>query len=141
MPSTGSIELRRRLASAGSLLLLGCLLLGQFAATTHEYAALHATCPRHGELIEVDGPGRFAASLSADTRSQVSTLDDESSQTRHQHCLFVSSRGSHKNFRIVGLAASALSAAAQWTSATATDLVHPLLALYLTAPKHSPPAA
>ncbi len=141
MRSPGQHGPHRKLASAGSLLLLACLLFGQFAATTHEYAALHATCPKHGELIEVDGQGGLAASFSADTRRQVSTLDDESGQTRHQHCLFVSSRGSQKNFRIVGLAASSLSTAAQWASATATDAAHPALALYLTAPKHSPPAA
>jgi len=141
MRSPGQHGLNRSLASAGSLLLLAGLLFGQFAATTHEYATLHATCPRHGELIEVDGQGRFAAFLSADTRSQVSTLDEKSSQTQHQHCLFVSSRRSQKNFRVVGPVASSLSAAANWTPVTFTKVFPASLALYLAAPKHSPPAA
>lgn len=117
------------------------MVVGQFVATTHEFAALHATCLRHGELIEVDGQARLAASLSADTRSQVSTVKEDGSQTQHQHCLFVSSRRSQKNFRIVGPAAASLSAAAQWTSGPAADILRPTLAVYLTAPKNSPPAA
>jgi len=142
MRSPGHHGPHRSLASAGSLLLLACLLFGQFAATTHEYAALHATCSRHGEPIEVDSQRPFAAaSASADTRSQVSTLGEESSQTQHQHCLFVSPRGSQKNFKAVGPVASSLSAAAHWAPAASGEALRASLALYLTAPKHSPPAA
>ncbi|MGH9509382.1 MAG: hypothetical protein ACRD2Q_04025 [Terriglobales bacterium] len=140
---TGRTSLRRKLAAAGSLLLLASLLAGQFVATTHEFTARHATCPRHGELIDLDAQGSFPAAQAAstDTSTQVSDQTVESGQTQHQHCLFVSSRGSQKSFRVVGPATSSHSAATHWTTAAAADLLHPALALYLTAPKHSPPAA
>jgi hypothetical protein len=143
MPSPDHNGLHRRLTSAGSLLLLACLLLSQFAATTHEYAVRHATCPRHGELIDVVGRGSWsaAAAESADTSTQVATRGEEDGQTRHQHCLFVSSRGSQKNFRLVGPAASTVSAALNWVPSASPDALHPALAVYLTAPKHSPPAS
>ncbi|MGH9577553.1 MAG: hypothetical protein ACRD24_04475 [Terriglobales bacterium] len=143
MLSTGRTSLRPRLAAAGSLLVLASLLVGQFVATTHEFTARHATCPRHGELIDLDAQDSFpgARAASPDTSLYLSTQNGESSQTQHQHCLFVSSRGSQKSFRVVGPAASSHSAATHWTTAAAADLLHPALALYLTAPKHSPPAA
>ncbi len=142
MLSPGRSALGGRLSSAGSLLLLACLLFGQFVATTHEFTALHAACARHGELIEVESQRPFAAaSVSADTRSQVSALGEESSPTQHQHCLFVSSRGSQKNFKVVGPVASSRSAAAHWAPSASGEVLRPSLALYLTAPKHSPPAA
>ncbi|MCI0356218.1 MAG: hypothetical protein L0099_14440 [Acidobacteria bacterium] len=137
------MALRRGLASTGSLLLLASLLVGQFLATTHEFTARHATCSRHGEVMDVEARGSFlrAGAAPTHTSTQLSTLNQESSQTQHQHCLFVSSRGSQKNFRIVGPADYSRSAAAHWMSATSADALHPSRALYLTAPKHSPPAA
>ncbi len=135
------MTLRRGLASTGLLLLLASLLVGQFMATTHEFTARHATCPRHGEVIDLDARSTLSGAASADPSTQVSTQGGESSQTPHQHCLFVSSRGSQKNFRIVGPAVSSHSAAAHWTSVASADTLHPPFALYLTAPKHSPPAA
>ena len=141
MLSRGQKTLSRRLASAGSLLLLGALLIGQFMATTHEFTARHTTCPRHGEVIDVDSRSSSLGAATGDTSTQLSTPNLEGSQSQHQHCLFVSSRGSHKSFRVVGPADSSLSAAAHWTSPRSTDALHPALALYLTAPKHSPPTA
>ncbi|MGH9556344.1 MAG: hypothetical protein ACRD2Y_11035, partial [Terriglobales bacterium] len=123
--------------------LLAFLLFGQLVATTHEYAVRHAACPRHGELIDVESRGWFSASgpTSAQTSTQASTPDEEGSQTRHQHCLFVSSRGDQKNFRLVGPAASTVSAATHWAPSASADAPRPALTLYLTAPKHSPPTA
>jgi len=136
------MTLRRGLASTGLLLLLASLLVGQFVATTHEFTARHATCPRHGEVIDLEARSSVAgAAESTDTSPQLSTPNPESSQTQHQHCLFVSSRGSHKSFRVVGPVASSHSTASQWASTTGSDTLHPGLAIYLTAPKHSPPTA
>lgn len=135
------MTLRRGLASTGLLLLLASLLVGQFMATTHEFTARHATCPKHGEVIDLDSRASSLGAANKNTSTQLSTPSQEDSPTQHQHCLFVSSRGGHKSFRVVGPAESSLSTAAQWTSTSFTNAKHPSLAVYLTAPKHSPPAA
>ena len=132
---------RRGMASTGLLLLLASLLVGQFMATTHEFTARHVTCPRHGEVIDVDARGVSSVTAPADPATQLSAQPEDTSQTQHQHCLFVSSRGSQKGFRIVGPATASQSGAAHWTSVALADTLHPPIAVYLTAPKHSPPSA
>ncbi len=131
------------LLRTGALLLLACLLAGQFAATTHEFTALHAVCPRHGDLLEIDGWERpvAAASTSADPQHRMSLAGWENSQTRHQHCLFVFTRGNQKNLRLIGWVAASLTAALHWAPAAFSGVLHPALAVYRTAPKNSPPAA
>jgi hypothetical protein len=139
MRCAGRKTLAGRLAAGGVLLLLASLLVGQFVATTHELTALHATCPRHGEVIDLDSRHARTGVAPADSTTQVSAPGEEGSQSQHQHCLFVSSRGSQKTFRIVGPVPSSASADAHWAPGASLDGLHPLLAVYRNAPKHSPP--
>jgi hypothetical protein len=128
-------------ANATLLLVLGSLLFTQFSATTHQLAVQHATCPQHGEVVDIAVSAAATQSTQAGQPSHFSQTYDSSNQTPHQHCPFVSSRVSHKIFKLQPLNAAQLPAPAAQIEDPVARAPHNTAAVYLTAPKHSPPAA
>ncbi len=142
MPYPPPNGLRKRLAAIGMALLITCLLSSQFVAANHELTVRHATCPQHGELIDVERQDTSAAAVSSvELPTQVATQRAAGNQTHHQHCLFVSSRGNHKGFRVAGPAVASIIPVAHLTHSRYSAGPRLSLAIYLTAPKHSPPSA
>jgi hypothetical protein len=136
-----SRTLKKLGANATLLLVLWSLLFSQFSATTHQLAVQHATCPQHGEVVDVAASAAGPKSPQAATTNRFSGTYDSSNQTPHQHCPFVSSRVSHKIFKLQPLNAAQLPAPAAQIEDPVARAPHNTAAVYLTAPKHSPPAA
>ncbi|HXE91096.1 MAG TPA: hypothetical protein VNK82_09055 [Terriglobales bacterium] len=130
---------RRRQPALFLVLLIVCLLGSQLVATTHELAVRHATCPQHGELIDVEG-GKAVAEPASEVARQVTTSQVGDTQIHHQHCLFVSSRGNHKGFGVAGPAVAAIAPLAHSARSAYNAVPVPSVVVYLTAPKHSPPS-
>jgi hypothetical protein len=140
MPHTSKSRTRRTLTGNGILLFVLCsLLVSQFAATSHELAVRHATCLQHGELVEVDASSGVVDSPAAQT--QLSATIVGGTQTQHQHCAFVFSRVGHKIFRLQPAHSVELPMQGEQACCSLTEHRQLSRALYLTAPKHSPPSA
>jgi hypothetical protein len=124
------------------VLLLAALLFVQFSATNHDLTTRHAICPQHGEVVDLDGGDAAQnASTVAPQTTQLSGIRDSSSERHHQHCLFVSSRGIRNIFKVTKPQGIQLAKTAQHVVRARAELPHPSGALYLSAPKHSPPSA
>lgn len=135
-------RLPRSLAAAGlALLLLGSILSTQFAATNHELTTLHAICPQHGELLDVDDQGPATAGSVATSSDSRFGLSGTPALGHHQHCLFVSSRGNRSIFKLSKPQVEPL-AKPREVVVSARAESHPVsTAIHLLAPKHSPPSA
>jgi len=119
------------------LLLLAVFVCTQFATTQHELSTRHAVCLEHGELIDLDSPsGSSAAAPSDGTRL---SADNAAEQQNHQHCMFVASRDRRNAFVLTRVALIHFSQAPQYSPVSQAETVHTSVALYRSAPKHSPP--
>src|SRR5437016_2677325 len=135
-------RLPRSVAAAGvALVLLVSILSTQFSATNHELTTLHAICPQHGELIDVDDRDAGSARGVATSTDSRFGLSGTPAQGHHQHCLFVSSRGNRSIFKLSKPHAEPL-AKPRVAVVFARAESHPIsTAIHLLAPKHSPPSA
>jgi hypothetical protein len=141
MLSTDHSWTRKTLGAKATLLVvLWSLLFSQFSATTHQLAVQHATCLQHGEVVDVAGGVAQVESAPQAQSSQFSGTADSTSQTQHQHCPFVSSRVSHKIFKLQPANAVELPTLVEQVQSSLAYVPHITPAVYLTAPKHSPPA-
>lgn len=144
MTRTSCLKLARTRSgkvSAGALAAL-CL-LGPILAYAHMVSVGHARCPEHGELLHVDAPetgGAPAASSNAARESGVAPDSSLASESHdHDHCVVTSARKTQAAVKSAGPALPVatpqlLHLARQSTSARAP------IALYVLAPKNSPPA-
>jgi hypothetical protein len=132
-----SYQHRKPLAGLGLLLVLS-VLCGQFSATIHELKVRHAACPQHGELMDIDDAASGPTSdLSIPNQPQLSGVGFPH-PSQHQHCLLVSARSEQKLFRLPAPHPEKLSVV-ELAVASHTEARHLSAAIYLTAPKHSPP--
>ena len=124
------------------LALLATLVFTQFSAISHELTTRHVICARHGEVVDLDG--RDAGNLltsSASQEAQLTGLPDEPADGHHHHCLFVSSRGQRNIFKVARPQAVELASLAQKFISGPAEAGYVSGAIYLSAPKHSPPEA
>ena len=120
--------------------LLAVVVFVQFSATQHELVTQHAVCPQHGELIDVDNPASQPATVGADA-SGLSAEAGTEQQTHHQHCMFVASRNRRNAFVLARVALIHFEQVSHCAPLLLTETVHSSVALYRSAPKHSPPTA
>jgi hypothetical protein len=113
----------------------------QMSAIHHELTVRHAVCAEHGELIDVEGFGPASVAPAAPSHdSQLLTTGDAPFSGHHQHCAFVSASHSRSVVKKITPVTSARSTTNRLTlELHSTPLVSTVL--YLSAPKHSPPAA
>jgi hypothetical protein len=121
--------------------LLAALLFAQFSATTHELTAQHATCPEHGDVVDVDGQNTDAGSeiTAPEATKYFADVSDKPPAGHHQHCLFVSSRGQRNLIRFTKPQSIQLADVSHVVAPVQLDIRHVAGAIYLAAPKHSPP--
>ena len=123
-------------------LLAGALLLSQFAATYHELTVRHAVCPQHGELVDLDErQSNNALTSNVGLQERQLAPANEPLQGHHQHCLFVSSRTTRHLLRVAKPLAAGTPRVAQPAVASRAEIRNASVAIYLAAPKHSPPTA
>jgi hypothetical protein len=141
-PAHGSGRLPQSVAAAGlALFLLVSILSTQFSATNHELTTLHAICPQHGELLDVDDRDSANAggvATSADSRFGLSSTP---ARGHHQHCLFVSSRGNRSIFKLNKPQVEPLAKPRVAVAFARAESQPVSTAIHLLAPKHSPPSA
>jgi hypothetical protein len=121
------------------LAILTCVIASQFYTTHHELTVRHAVCFQHGEVIDVDdsAPSVRSADLPAGVELLAGT--DKPRDGHHQHCLLVSSRSSRLFKTTVSQIVCTRASALSRTTAAAEQVAHSSTAIYLAAPKHSPP--
>ena len=125
------------------VLLLASVWFVQFSATDHDLTVRHAICPQHGEVIDVDDavPATGVLSESAQGK-QISIFGDSPFEGHHQHCLYVSSRGTRESIALaVDPSTDGILTVDFSANRPADSSAHTSPALYLAAPKHSPPLA
>ena len=125
------------------VLLLASVWFAQFAATNHELSVRHAICPQHGEVVDLDDAA-LATGLQSESSqdTQVSFSSDSPFEGHHQHCLFVSTRGTRDAIALLADPVADKTVTVDFSVSRPPDTsarISP--ALYLAAPKHSPPLA
>lgn len=133
-----------RVAKAGFvLLLLTTVVIAQISATHHDLTVRHAICPQHGEVIDVDDAVLATGVLSESAQGkQISIFGDSSFEGHHQHCLYVSSRGTRDSITLTADPSTDGTVTVDFSARRPLDeSAHLSPALYLAAPKHSPPLA
>jgi hypothetical protein len=138
---SGGQRLRTLVVRSAVLLLLAALVSAQYAAASHELTARHAICPQHGEVVDLDGPGPdLTSSIGGGAQgTQLSGIGDEPLRAHHRHCLFVSSHGKRNIFRASKPQGIQLPKVALHGISSVVDTPRLSGAIYLAAPKHSPP--
>jgi hypothetical protein len=129
-------------ARSAMVALLTALLFAQFSATTHELTVQHAICPQHGDVIDVDGRNTNSDSESAsEADTYFAAAGDKPLTGHHQHCLFVSSRGQRNLVRFTKPQSIQLADVSHAVAPVRHEIRYVIGAIYLAAPKHSPPFA
>ena len=142
--STKSLRLVRTRSGKGATAALAAVcLLGPILGYAHMLLVAHARCPEHGELLHVEAPSASEplAAPGVPTREPIVAAESElASETHdHDHCVVTSARKTQAAVRSAG------------PSLVVTDPVprqvvdegaaaSPPIALYVLAPKNSPPA-
>jgi hypothetical protein len=127
-------------ARTAMVALLAALLFAQFSATTHELTTQHAICPQHGDVVDLDGGNTDSDSESAsEADTYFAVASDKPLTSHHQHCLFVSSRGQRSLVRLTKPQGVQLADVSRAVAPVRHDIPHVIGAIYLAAPKHSPP--
>jgi hypothetical protein len=134
-------------ASRGKVLLrLGLILAvltstiaSQFYATHHELTVRHAICFEHGEVIDVDDSAPSVRSTDLPAGVELLASTDKPVDGHHQHCLLVSSRSSRLFKATVSQIVCTKPLALPRTTSADKLVAHSSTAIYLAAPKHSPP--
>jgi hypothetical protein len=129
-------------ANTVAVFFLGAFLFVQFAATNHELTVRHAICVQHGEEIDLDTHAARATSVAslAGTDIRFLTSAGNSSEEGHHHCLFVSSRHTRSVLKEVKLRGVQLAQVARYIISARPETHPTSTAIYLAAPKHSPPS-
>jgi hypothetical protein len=130
---------RRGWAAALAVLVLTGPMLGY----VHVLSVQHARCPEHGELLHVESgvPGVAPAeALVPAGESRAGARSDPARESHdHDHCLVTSARKIQAATMTAG-AALPLVAPRSPLPAQQDALAEPPIALYVLAPKNSPPA-
>jgi hypothetical protein len=129
-------------ANTVAVLFLGAFLFVQFAVTNHELTVRHAICVQHGEEIDLDGrdTGQSSAEGLSNIDVRFTASNGSPSEEGHHHCLFVSARHTRSVLKEVKLRGVQLAQVARQV-VLARPEAHPTsTAIYLSAPKHSPPS-
>jgi hypothetical protein len=124
----------RALAALGAYL---CL-LGQVVGLAHVLLVRHATCPSHGELVHGGPPPAEVAPLADDT-SVRSTAPE--SEELDEHCLFLATRRREMAGLVPARTISIQPAGMVRLESPPAIPVLTTRALFLVAPKTSPPIA
>jgi hypothetical protein len=129
-------------ANTVAVLFLGAFLFVQFAATNHELTVQHAICVQHGEEIDLDGrdAGQSSAESLTNTDIRFTASTGSPSEQGHHHCLFVSSRHIRSVLKEVKLRGVQLAQVARYVISARPEAHPTSTAIYLAAPKHSPPS-
>jgi hypothetical protein len=118
-------------------------LLGPILAQAHMLLVRHARCAEHGELVHLDGADGDSIGTGATASSDVTTVSssspEEAKSHGHDHCAAASARKTQApvNCPQLTLPAASSSAAAPLDPDAPSSAP---VALYLLAPKNSPPA-
>lgn len=135
---------RRRSVRYAAAALAALCLLGPILDYTHMLVVRHATCPEHGELIHVDEAGTSAGGHGDEVRPGSPTVALQSSQDaeshQHDHCVVVLCRKVQAPLGSVAGAVLAPPLAASLQSIDQDAVARSPIAIYLLAPKNSPPA-
>jgi hypothetical protein len=127
----------RRLAPHVVVALAFVLLVGQASGFTHFALVRHATCPEHGELIH-QPEGAPLRDAPSDAPSLRDATDD--SPDGHEHCLFSCIRRERATLAELEPAIRQLAPTADATVRERRAPRPASVALFLLAPKNSPPA-
>jgi len=133
----------RRYEVHRSALLFACLwLLAQLASGAHLALVPHAVCAEHGELVEVNASASDGAPEAPDSgpRSDPGSESPSEGVDGHDHCFLAASREQRP------LPASSAPCISPGDAGVVDERANdattlPSFALYLLAPKHSPPTA
>jgi hypothetical protein len=134
------VRTRSGKVSAGALAAL-CL-LGPILGYAHMLSVGHATCPEHGELLHVEAAGMggpAAPPSDAPTESGVASDSSLASESHdHDHCGVISARKTQAAVKSVGPALPVATPQPLRLARQSTSEYAPI-ALYVLAPKNSPP--
>jgi hypothetical protein len=138
------LRLVRTRSGKGSAAALAALcLLGPILGYAHMLLVAHARCPEHGELLHLDAPAvsePVASSENPTREPAVAPESDLASETHdHDHCVVTSARKTQAAVRSAG---PLLVVGDHPPQQLADDgaVTRPPVALYVLAPKNSPPA-
>ena len=119
----------------------GLLVFAQMLAFSHVALVAHRICAEHGEAIHTSQPAAAATFLAQDTRTSVVPAGETAAGHDHEHCLCMA----HGRERFVfpprtSVGAARVGIAQLWRGSPRVALALPV-ALFLLAPKGSPPAS
>ena len=129
-----------RLSRCAVLVLLVVVVGTQFAVTQHELSTVHAICSEHGALVDVDVASAKSASLPDDGAGLFVVIAAQQ-QNHHQHCVLVASRNKRNAFLLVKVALIHASTVSAFVPVQRLEAAYRSIAIYRSAPKHSPPIA
>jgi hypothetical protein len=125
----------------GRAAVCGVLVLAQMLAFSHVARVAHRICAEHGEAIHTSQPAAAATLLAQDTRVSVVPAGETAVGHDHEHCLCMA----HGRERFVVPPRTSdgpvrMGIAQLWQGSLLSTLALPV-ALFLLAPKGSPPAS
>jgi hypothetical protein len=134
---------RGTLGRSAAVTLAAVCLLGPILAQAHMLLVTHTQCAEHGEMLHVDGLHAGDAPVDTRTATDVASVNGDTplaaDSHEHDHCAVASGRKTHAAIKTAGGPATAAGDPPPQRAASESPAQPAPVAVYVLAPKNSPP--